>query len=495
MKLEPPYVGSYVALNQPRQQASPRSAPLPALVEMPADTMRDKIRGGLLGQILGDLNGLRHEMKYIAEPGNVTDYVPALPNGAWTDDDTDFEWVYILAMQQRGVTLLPLRDIPALWMKHINRLFWCANQYTRQLMDLGLEPPLTGSAIFNPWSEFNISGQFVSECWGLISPGLPRTASRIGLNYTRVAISGEPAQATQLFDAMISTAFLTDDLDKILDAGLAAVDARCVVRQVVLDVRAWHHQNPLDWRATRRLVKEKYSRFNGELRDRNGFELNTASVIGALLYGQGDYLKTSVAAFNFGWDADNNAATSCTIIGVLKGWRWLMAQGWDIKDQYRNTSRDQMPMDETLTRFGDRLIELAERVIREEGGAQVVKDGRAYYQIPVQTPANLEPLADPTEEFARLRALMAAEIERGIERGATAQEQARAAYEAICLDLASSLQARYPTQWAKALAALNDFPKVLGVLFFESQTPAGEKLRHSALAAGLKRPEQKIKIW
>lgn len=38
-------------------------------VEIPVETIQDKIRGGLLGQLLGDLNGLKHEMKYIAEPG------------------------------------------------------------------------------------------------------------------------------------------------------------------------------------------------------------------------------------------------------------------------------------------------------------------------------------------------------------------------------------------------------------------------------------------
>ena len=100
-------------------------------VELSATIVQDKIRGGLLGHLLGDLNGLKHEMKYIAEPGNVTEYTPGLPEGAWTDDDTDFEWVYIVAMQERGVTMIPPGDIPDLWQKHINRLFWCANQYAR----------------------------------------------------------------------------------------------------------------------------------------------------------------------------------------------------------------------------------------------------------------------------------------------------------------------------------------------------------------------------
>ena len=51
-------------------------------IDMPVEQLRDKIRGGLLGQILGNLNGLPHEMKYIDEPGNVTSYTPTLPEGA-----------------------------------------------------------------------------------------------------------------------------------------------------------------------------------------------------------------------------------------------------------------------------------------------------------------------------------------------------------------------------------------------------------------------------
>jgi hypothetical protein len=43
--------------------------------EIPIDLLHDKIRGGFLGQLLGDLNGLAHEMKYIAEPGDVQEYI------------------------------------------------------------------------------------------------------------------------------------------------------------------------------------------------------------------------------------------------------------------------------------------------------------------------------------------------------------------------------------------------------------------------------------
>jgi hypothetical protein len=362
-------------------------------------------------------------------------------------------------------------------------------------MDLGMEPPLTGQIQFNPWSDFNISGQFVCESWGLIAPGLPQTAARIGLNYTRAAIDGEPAQATQLFDAMIATAFLTDDLDRILDAGLAALDPRCTIRRIANDVRAWHRQHPDDWRLTRRLVKEQYSRHVGAMRDRNGFELNTASVIGAWLYGQGDFVRTALMAFNFGWDADNNAATACTIVGVLKGHRWLMSQGWNIQDVYRNTTRDQMPADETITRFGDRLIALAERVIAERGGRKTTQDGKPLYRIPVEPSANVEPLSDPAEQSVRLRAALKAGIEEAILRGTNQQHKACAAYEAICLDLAQPFREGHPVHWARALTALSAYPKVVQVLFYESPVSAGDQLRQRALAAGLPKPAKRERIW
>lgn len=458
------------------------------VVDLSADTLADKIRGGLLGQLLGNLNGLEHEMKYIDRPGNVEHYTPALPEGARTDDDTDLEWVYVVAMQREKTTLLPPRRITELWKTHINKRIWCSNHYARRLMDLGIDPPLTGHAALNPWADFNISGQFVSETFGLIGPGMPQTAARIGLNYTRVTIDGEPAQTTQLFTAMIATAFVSDELEKIVDAGLAAVDPKSAIRQIVIDVARWHRQHPQDWRTARRLVKEKYSRHGGAMRDRNGYELNTAATIAAMLYGDGDFVETLRTAFNFGWDADNNAATAGTIVGVIKGYRWMQAQGWDIRDRYRNTSRPGMPKDETITGFAERLTELAEWAISKGGGKRLTIDGRAAYRIRTEQPRNVYPLADPAGELARLRSRLRPEIEAAL-AGSSAQQQARAAYLAICLDLAGPLRRGQPDRWSQAVAALRQYPGLLDALW-ESPTPAAAKLRERAKAAGVDKGEQ-----
>jgi ADP-ribosylglycohydrolase len=464
-------------------------------VEIPAAELRDKIRGGLLGQILGNLNGLPHEMKYIEEPGSVTDYTPALPEGARTDDDTDFEWVYIAEMQLHDTILLPPARIAELWKTRINKRIWCSNQYARQLMDLGLVPPLTGKFALNPWADFNISGQFLCETFGLLAPAMPETASRIALNYTTVAIDLEPAQTTQLFTAMIATAFVTADLEGILDAGLAAIDSQSRLHEIVGDVRRWHEEHPDDWRASRRLVKEKYSKHAGAMRDRNGYELNTASTIAALLYGRGDFASTLMTAFNFGWDADNTAATAGTIIGVVKGYRWMLSRGWNIVDRYRNTTRENMPEDETITSFADRLIDLAERVIVGRGGERVRIRGELRYRIAPEEPRNVLPLARPEVEGDELRRTLRTEIEAGVAGDSSADERARSAYLAICLDLGEELRERHPEGWRRAIAALESRWNVVQAIFHHADVPAGEDLRRKAAAAGLRRPETAKPLW
>jgi hypothetical protein len=464
------------------------------LLEIPADVLEDKIRGGFLGQVLGDLNGLQYEMKYIAAPGDVQEYTPSLPEGAWTDDDTDVEWPYILEMQRSGVLRLPYSQIAGLWKRHINRRIWCSHLFLRQLLDIGIEPPLTGRREINPWADFNLSGQFVAESWGLISPGMPQTAGRIGIHYTQVSIDGEAIQATQMITAMIAAAFFTNDMEKILDAGAAALDRKSVMSQIVADVRRWGREYPNDWRATRRLTKEKYCKYGGQdMRDRNGVWLNGGSTIAALIYGDGGFVQTIRSAFNFGWDADNNAAACGAILGVIKGRRWIASQGWNIQDRYRNTSRDNVPEDETISRYAGRLVALAHRNILERGGSRALSNGMAVFRIAAEEPANIEPLRDPERGRLSLRSQLQTEVERGI-AGKDVLQQARAAYLAICLDLAPGLKQRQPEQWSRAIHSLAGYPRVLQAIFHEAPFPAGDNLRERALAAGLEKPASEIQL-
>jgi hypothetical protein len=214
----------------------------------------------------------------------------------------------------------------------------------------------------------------------------------------------------------------------------------------------------------------------------------------ALIYGDGDFVQTVRHAFNFGWDADNNAAASGAILGVIKGNKFLRSQGWNIKDQYRDTSRDDVPQNETITSYGDRLMVVAEANIVRQGGSRATVRGQAVYRIKAEQPENVEPLADPEKQRAGLRAEFRGQIEKGVTSGANARAKARAAYLAICLDFAQGMNERHPDQWSQAIQALASYPRVMQVIFYEAPFPAGEAIRRKALAAGLETPAP-IKWW
>src|SRR5690606_19758832 len=261
-------------------------------------------------------------------------------------------------------------DIASLWKERINRRIWCSNRYARHLMDLNIDPPYTGNVLLNPWANFNVSGQFLCETFGLLAPAMPQTATRIGLNYTQVAIDGEPAQTTQLFTTMIATAFVAQDIHEVIEAGVAAVDPNSNTFRIIEQVKNWHGQYPGNWQEARRQIRDTYTQEGGAIRDMNGTELNTAAIVAALLYGAGDFAETLKLAFNMGWDADCNAATVGTIVGVLDGYRKLLSNEWRIVDRYQNTTRDHMPTDETITSFAYRMDELVEVVNEQTGGVR-----------------------------------------------------------------------------------------------------------------------------
>jgi hypothetical protein len=451
-------------------------------IDLSVEVVEDKIRGGLLGQILGNLNGLPHEMKYLHEPGKVEEYIPSLPKGAHTDDDTDIEWVYLIEMQGSGEIFIPYKRIAELWRENMNRKVACANGYARRMMDLGLVPPLTGREALNPWSEFNISGQFLCEAFGLMAPAMPQTAAKIGVHYTHVAIDGEPTQTTQLFTAM-TTAFVESKIDKILDAGLRAIDRKSKIRRVVQDVQGWYKQNPHDWKRTRELLRDKYSKHKGDIRDRNGYELNTASIIGALLYGKGDFIETILLAFNFGWDADCNAATAGTVVGVIKGRKWMDGRGWNIADVYTNDCRPGMPKDETITRYGDRLCAVARRVILSKGGKELTVGGKKVFRIIPEKPKNVEPLMLGEGRVVEMKKQLMPVIIKDLSGGEL--DRARAAYLAIGLDEAKRILKEHPQRWAEALEALNKQKKMIRAIF-KKKSSLDPSLSDRATAAGVK---------
>jgi hypothetical protein len=273
------------------------------------------------------------------------------------------------------------------------------------------------------------------------------------------------------------------------------VDPDSKIRSIVDDVRKWYREYPGDWRRTRELLRDTYTQADGSLRDSNGYELITGATVAALLYGNGDFAETLRIGFNFGWDCDNVTATSGTIIGTIMGYKTMMAQGWDIVDRYKNTSRDGMPDDETITTFADRVYYNMEQMILRNGGRREMRDGKCYWSIPTEAPGMVEDLPTLENEITRLATELKDDILQGLKNPQSKEDQARAVYLAVCLDLAGEMGKNQPEYWEQAKEVFYNTWKLKQVLFYDGGNfPSIVKLRDKFYGADIKPKEEKIDL-
>jgi hypothetical protein len=366
--------------------------PEPATQEISRQVLLDRIHGGWAGMLIGGLEGLPHEFKYRDQPRETLPEFTFLENGARSDDDNDFEWTHLWFMDREGVIKLPYPRIVEIWKANMNTGIWIANKRARELMDQGVVPPETGSVARNPHAWYNLSGQFCVESYGLIAPGMPQTAADIGLHYARIAVSEEPLQATQFWTSLVSLRALDEaPVDQALQQALAAVDPRSAMAEVVADAIRAFRDHPDDWKAARRVIHEKW-RKQRKWND-NSTPLNGAVVCLALLYGQDDFYRTLQLAMALGYDADCNAATAGTVVGVRRGFRHIAAlPQFKMPDRYVNKTRPQLPAESSVSQQAETLLRVAERVILDQGGQRITIAGQPGYRIRLQPPRLLEPL-------------------------------------------------------------------------------------------------------
>jgi hypothetical protein len=84
---------------------------------------------------------------------------------------------------------------------------------------------------------------------------------------------------------------------------------------------------------------------------------------------------------------------------------------------------------------------------------------------------------------------------RNLTRGADARARARAAYMAVCLDMADQARREHPAQWQAALSDLADHWRVVQNIYYMADTPGGLRLREKAAKAGVVKPARQKNVW
>ena len=387
------------------------------LQKISQDELRDKISGYWIGQCVGNYMGFPFEGTYTEEPvpvfvdryyqfdddcslvmnrNDMRGYCLLMTNwleGAFSDDDTDIEFVTLHAIEKYGLDIT-YSEITEMWKSHINRKIWCANRTARDLMSKGLIPPATGSKANNEnW--YQIDPQLVNEIWSMFYPGMVRKSAEMAEWGARITNDDWGTHPTIAYGVMYSAAIFEKDVNKLVDLALTYIPENSPFKKGMKDVIAWHKQND-DWRITRKMIFDKYFRYKSE-----GYEAPASDVsslinglfgIMAVLYGEGDFVKTTGIAVSAGMDCDNQAATCAGLIGVIKGASAIPPRltlglsgkpSWKkpFNDTYINFTRDDLPVYTKISDIVNRILKIAEEAILSNGGKKVTEDNKVYYII------------------------------------------------------------------------------------------------------------------
>lgn len=364
----------------------------------------DKVYAAWLGQIIGNIYGLSYEFQFIDQPG--PDNFPygfgaslervRHVNGAFSDDDTDIEYMYLLQMEQHGFEPT-YGQLSAAWKYHVRDKVWVANRSALTLMHAGYSPPVTGSKAFNPnW--FQIDPQLVNEIWAVTAPGMLDYSTAKSAWAARITNDGFGIEPTIHYAAMYSAAFFETDINKLVETGTAALPENSRFAAVVEHMQRLHMQYPDDWQKARQeMALHYYGEFdyNREAWAAVDAILNGAAGILALLYGDGDFQRTLDLASGMGFDADNQAATMSGLLGIIHGTKGIPSgllyplgpNAWSqpFNDRYINVSRHDLP-DASIRDIARRTSEQGKKVILTNGGRLIQQNGSDYYEINTSAP-------------------------------------------------------------------------------------------------------------
>ena len=369
--------------------------------------LRDKIAAEWIGQMIGNMYGLPHENKYVAEPGPENwpyGYSKSLDKlktykGAFSDDDTDVEYMYQLQMNKFGPepSYGHLRDA---WMYHIRDRVWLANRAALGLMHFGYTPPFTGSKELNPhW--YQIDPQLINEIWALTAPGMVKYAASKSDWAARITSDEWGTEPTIFYGAMYSAAFFEKDMNKLIDIGIKALPANGRFTATAREMIALHAKYPTDWKAARKVMAQKYYIDEPDMtRTIWNANLNGACAILAMLYGNGNFQHTLDLSCAMGFDCDNQAATVAGLMGVMNGMKGLPANlylpidGWQkpFNDQYINITRFDIP-DAKISDIIDDTLKTAIELAVLKGGKLSGKAGNQVLTI------NTDAVFNPPLEF------------------------------------------------------------------------------------------------
>ncbi len=300
----------------------------PAQRSLPLEALRDKIRGGWAGQMIGVSYGAPTEFRWseVTIPDDkMPVWKPEMVSNALNQDDLYVDMTLAKVLDDKGLDATT-EDFGAMF-RESKYALWHANLAARRALRRGVPARLTGTPRYNVHAndiDFQIEADFI----GLMTPGLPRLAADIAVRAGRVMNYGDGILGGVFVSCMYAAAFFENDPRRVVEEGLACLPARSPYAQLIADVLAWHRQFPDDWKRNWAEIEKKWNRREpcpaGALNPFNiDAKINGAYIALGLLYGGGDMTKTIRISTQAGQDSDCNPSSAAGILGVMKGWNGI----------------------------------------------------------------------------------------------------------------------------------------------------------------------------
>ena len=365
---------------------------------------RDKMKGGWIGQIAGVCWGAPTEFRYcgrIIPEEEAPKWTPDMINHAFGQDDIYVEMTFLRTMEEHGLDC----SIRQAGIDFANSEYplWHANVHGRKNLRRGIAPPNSGRPEFSHCAD-DIDYQIESDFSGLISPGLPNNAVRMGEKFGRLMNYGDGMYAGQFIGAMYAEAFFETDVVKIVEKALKAIPEGSGYAEMVRDLLQWKKEIPDDWQACWQKINEKYQ-LNPDYRkwsctDVKGdfnidVKINGAYVLVGLLYGNGDLDETIKIAFRCGQDSDCNPSSAAGVLFTTLGFSALPPRFSENLDEETRFSHTEYNFPALI----NVCESLATQAVEKEGGFVREENGERYFYIPKTeiVPSALTSCAAPTD--------------------------------------------------------------------------------------------------
>ena len=353
----------------------------------------ERAYAAVLGKLIGVYLGRPFEgwsyQRIVSELGPIEDYVherlgcPLVV----TDDDVAGTFTFIRALEDHGAKPdITAREIGETWLNYIveNRaiLWWGGNgnstEHTAWLnLKRGIDAPASGSIAVNGESVAEqIGAQIFIDGWAIVAAGDPALAARLAEQAAKVSHDGVAVDAAKLWAAMEAEAFVTRDVERLIDVGLAQIPPSSPIARLVADIRQWREQYA-DWRDARQAIETHYGydKYPGNCH----VVPNHALMIMALLYAPDDFSRAQTIVCTSGWDTDCNAGNVGCLMGAMLGLEGIEAgRDWrgPIADRMLISSADGGGAINDAVRVSARLVDLGRKLagldplIARKDGAQ-----------------------------------------------------------------------------------------------------------------------------